>query len=150
MFYRRGANFSQTLSAILSLARRQGVNLSQSHPLDATMSEEFIPSHKHKDGPHNTSTCLKIASLELNNLLQCETKRIIEEDERNAYDISSFDKDKFISQINPILWDFITTITKGRVSNALTKDKKLSRIYSLCFNVLREQTMFHTFTCYID
>lgn len=48
------------------------------------------------------------------------------------YDISSFDPDLFINQINPKLWNSIINITEGIWNTSMTHEKKLSCIYSLC------------------
>ena len=67
-----------------------------------------IPVQNRYHGAINTAECLKHALLEINNLIQEGAKRLIEEDARNPFHIASFDTDLFISQVNPILWDFIT------------------------------------------
>ena len=113
VLYRRGVNPLKTLSNTLTFFRKQSVIIF------AELNE-------------NTNESMTQVSNEVNTLIHKECDRILQEDAHAPYDISSFDPDLFMNQINPTLWNFIIKITKGKWNTSMTHEKKLSCIYSLC------------------
>ena len=106
---------SQTLSNTLAKIRKQGRSVLQCSQVDSNV--DLL------DTVYDT----------INHILHKESDRyLVQEDAEKLYDVSNFSVDSFISEINPVLWDFIKSITRGKGSTEMTNEKRLACVYCLC------------------
>lgn len=90
LFYRQGTNLGQTLAAVLSMVRRHGLTMLDSHSIT---SEEGNRQGVNSHYCNSTEECFKKATNVVNNLIHEESTRIIENDAQMPFDIASFDAD---------------------------------------------------------
>ena len=121
VLYRKGADILETLSWALSI----------SHLADH-WSESVKPKH-HEKHP-NTEKILKEASTIMNNLIHEEIKKSSQV--RPTFDCTSLKINEVLKNINPLLLDFLTSITntirEREISNTNEHIKKTRLFFILC------------------
>ena len=120
LLYRRGVDLALSLSKILAVLKSFGGSILRSSSKSHTA--EF------------DEDSLKYVCKEMNERIYKESQRIVAEDANQPFDISNFNTEAFIANIDPLIWKMIVLLTqnKGHHSAELSCQYKLKCMYCLC------------------
>ena len=134
LLYRTGANLVLALSKTLKCL--QLANMSLLKISISTADLEIKDSHSPNDTEDQEDAKLTLVLSDLNKRIHDQIKMTTSKDATTPYDISSFNLEDCIRNIDPVLWKMVVLLTRSvrgsRRNKPLSRQRKLQCLYTLC------------------